>query len=888
MTFKTALSLSFNNLRTKKARTFLVAAAGSIGIIGIALVSSLSHGATAYINEMEKQAMGSYPLQITSLGYDFTSMMSSAEEEAETEDDTDDNTVKVAKTLTSAMSEAKDNDLASLKTYLESGESGIEDCASDIEYLYDAEPMIYQVKGSSVWKVSPSETGGTATLFSTSTNSSDFYQLPENRSLYENDYELKKGHWPENENEAVLVLSSSGRITDAMLYELGILDYGDYESIMEAIENNESYEVGDYDSSYTYEQLLGCSWKVLSASDLYSYDESVGVYTDKSSDTAYLREKTDEGIPLTVVGIVELSDDIETGTLSTGIAYSKALTEAVMKRAEESDAVKAQTADPQTNVLTGKAFDAEETGLDLTDLISVNEDALSSLSAPDLELSNVDLSSLMDMNTLQAALPDVSPDTLNTLLQSVTVSVDTDAVNQLIHTLWTDYTDENSDVIHAYTDSLSQYLQSERARKIISTYFSEALKDGSLSQTALENTASELIRAFADYSSRQSDPSAAETNMNAWLSSEEGKNAVQKVSDTLIQGIQNTVLSEDRLPSLFNDLQTDWQAYAEENGILSEENLRTSLSDYLQKEEVQKQIRDTLSESIDTEALSSSLTSLLQDTANTYASAYTAQLNSVINTVIQQYSAQIQNAMNSYTLDEDSLSSLFTVKMNEEDLQSLLTSMFASTQSSYESNLAAFGYADLSSPSEIDIYPKDFNARSSVRDILDAYNDDMKDRGETDKVIVYSDLVASMLKSVTDIINTISYILIAFVAISLVVSSIMIGVITYISVLERRKEIGILRALGASKHNVAEVFNAETFITGALSGGMGVAAAVLLCFPLNIVIHHIAETDQINASLPVSYGIVLILLSIFLTVLAGLIPSRKAAKSDPVAALRSE
>lgn len=203
-------------------------------------------------------------------------------------------------------------------------------------------------------------------------------------------------------------------------------------------------------------------------------------------------------------------------------------------------------------------------------------------------------------------------------------------------------------------------------------------------------------------------------------------------------------------------------------------------------------------------------------------------------------------------------------------------------------NLQKLGYVDFSQPMGIDIYPKDFESKEKVLEILDGYNSRMEAQGRDEQVISYTDMVGTLMSSVTDIIDIISYVLIAFVAISLVVSSIMIGVITYISVLERKKEIGILRAIGASKRNVSQVFNAETFIIGLCAGLLGVILTLLILIPGNALIHHLAGTTDINAVLPVGYAIILIMISVGLTLLGGLIPSRKAAKNDPVTALRVE
>ena len=246
---------------------------------------------------------------------------------------------------------------------------------------------------------------------------------------------------------------------------------------------------------------------------------------------------------------------------------------------------------------------------------------------------------------------------------------------------------------------------------------------------------------------------------------------------------------------------------------------------------------------------------------------------------------QLEAAMH---IDGEAFADAFQFNLSGDQLTELMMSMNAAADATLEDNLEALGYADFDAPSQIDIYPKDFESKDGIVSILNDYNSRMEEEGKEEQVISYTDMVGSLMSSVTEIINIISYVLIAFVAISLVVSSIMIGVITYISVLERRKEIGILRAIGASKRNVSQVFNAETFIIGACAGLLGIGATLLLLIPGNAAIHYFAGTDEISGRLPVSGALILIALSIVLTLISGLLPSRKAAKSDPVTALRVE
>ena len=247
-----------------------------------------------------------------------------------------------------------------------------------------------------------------------------------------------------------------------------------------------------------------------------------------------------------------------------------------------------------------------------------------------------------------------------------------------------------------------------------------------------------------------------------------------------------------------------------------------------------------------------------------------------------------ENLQNAFSIDADAFTGAFDISMDGEELTELMMSMGNTGSTTYDSNLQKLGYADKAEPSGISIYPKNFESKEQIVHLLDDYNSKMEREGKDEQVISYTDMVGTLMSSVTDIVDIISYVLIAFVAISLVVSSIMIGVITYISVLERKKEIGILRAIGASKRNVSQVFNAETVIIGLCAGLIGIGLSLLLLIPGNMIIHAVADNNKINAFLPVLPAIVLILLSIGLTLLGGIIPSRKAAKSDPVTALRTE
>ena len=323
------------------------------------------------------------------------------------------------------------------------------------------------------------------------------------------------------------------------------------------------------------------------------------------------------------------------------------------------------------------------------------------------------------------------------------------------------------------------------------------------------------------------------------------------------------------MQKIMKNVADDFSDYAKEDINSFTLGLQSSMMNYLNSQDSKQVINQFINKAIKDNHLDAQL--------NTIMSGY-------MQTVTKQMSTSLSQA---FTFNPDVFKQAIKMNRDGADMTELLKSMMNTEQSSYDNNMKKFGYCSFDDPSSISIYPQDFEKKQSVLDYLDHYNEKMKKIDE-DKVITYTDVVGTLMSSVTDIVDVISYVLIAFVGISLVVSSIMIGVITYISVLERKKEIGILRAIGASKHNISQVFNAETFIVGLLSGLMGIGITLILLIPTNIIIHNVSNQASINAMLPVSGAIILILLSIGLTLLGGLIPSRKAAKEDPVKALRTD
>ena len=626
MKFFTALRLSLNNLMTKKGRTLLTSFAGSIGIIGIALILSISNGVQSYINRVEEDTLSSYPITIDESTVDISSMMESlmgeTEENTETHEDGKIYSRDIMNDMISTLSsKVTNNNLEALKNYIENENSTIKDNASAIKYNYNLNINLYKEDTSNgVVRVNPStvmnalgmedmmaaqESSPMNSMFGSSmtsmSNTDVWEEMLDNEELLHSQYDLVAGSWPTNYNEVVLIVNENNEISDYTLYALGLKDQKELEEKWNKVQNGETVEESET-TSYTYDQLLDLSFKLVLNSDYYEKEN--GLWVDKSDDEDYMKELLNNCENINVVGIIKQNEQSVATGMSGGIGYTKDLKEYVINKTNEAEIVKEQKDNPDINVFTGLAF-------------------------PDEDAKTFDYSQLSDEQRAQLAM-----------------------------------------------------LSAEQLAEVMETY---------------------------------------SNNANA----------------------------------------------------------------------------------------------------------------------------------------------------------------------SYDGNLELLGAVDLDKPSSISIYPKDFDAKDVITQEIDNYNQKQRDDGKEENVINYTDLIGIMMSSVSQIIDTISYVLIAFVAISLVVSSIMIGIITYISVLERTKEIGILRAIGASKKDISRVFNAETFIVGLIAGILGIGITILLNIPITKAIYAVTGVS-VTVSLPVVGGIILVLISMILTIIAGLIPAKMASKKDPVEALRTE
>ena len=684
MGFLTALSLSKNNLLTKKGRTFLTSFAGSIGIIGIALILSLSNGVQEYINSVERSTLASYPVQLDSETVNYTEMMTTMMDahSSKENEERDPNRIYTNDMSTSMMksmlSEVKQNDLTSFM-YEFKNDSEIMDSVREIKYSYDSKLYVYTHDlNDNLIRVNPStimqtamggetaqsvegmwNTASTLTGMDMSSRVNCFEQLLSNDVTAEN-YETLAGRLPENYDEVVVIVSDKNEISNLTLYTLGLLDQQELADMMEHVMKGESWESQSTKESFSYDDLLGMKFTMLTAPEMYQKNDKGG-YDDMSGDKDYMENALKNGTELKVVGIIKPSGDSIISTSSMGgIGYTAALTEYMINKTNNSDLVKLQKDNPDTDIFTGIKFPQKD--------------------------------------------------------------------------------------------------------------------------------------------EKPQEPMTQEE-------------AMQKLTE---------LMSSEQLAQIF----------------------QTVLQTLTPEQQAQ----------------------------------------------VLQVPQEQQFAKMSEFAEPTKLSGAFMSAITAEQMQMFqeMTKEPETTEATYEKNMEKLGEADLAKPSGIYIYAKDFDGKEKISQFISDYNQRMSEEDKEDKEINYTDYVGMMISSVSDIINAISYILIAFVAISLVVSSIMIGIITYISVLERTKEIGILRAIGASKGNISSVFNAETLIVGFTAGVIGILVTVLLNIPINALIVKLTGINNISSSLPPVAGLILVGISMILTLIAGLVPARIAAKKDPVIALRTE
>jgi ABC-type lipoprotein export system ATPase subunit/ABC-type antimicrobial peptide transport system permease subunit len=922
MSFFTALALSFNNLWTKKTRTILVAFAGSIGIIGIALILSMSNGVNTYIDRIEAQTLSQYPLSIERSSVSFISMMMVS---TDTWEPAGEGEITEVPSVGQILSTVQTNDLVSLKEYFDSDKTNIYELTNGVEYTYGIAPQIFRYnKGTKEYRqVNPNNDFASMGLSSSSVFSSAysmnvFFEMPENESLYINQYDIKDGRWPENSQEAVLVLTQNGAVTDYIIYAFGLRDTEELDKMIRDFSNGLEVVTDQEYYTWHYEDFMGTTFKVVPAYEFYKYDETNKIYTDMRNDKEYMRGLLKDAQDLKIVGIVQPKEGEDIWMLDSGIYYGKNLVEELRDSAENADIVKAQLADREVNVLTGVRFDEEESDFDMSKLFSIDEEKIQNAFKFDESKITIDEEAFGDMSGVDLsgafgnAMPELSSDDLMSLLDGVELKIDFEALGNGMSGLFVDYmayASENPSTDYAkLPDAIAQFISSPEGSAIIREQLSRIIREsgitnidrniiGEAGEAISDGFVKYVIANYGVEAIADIDQATYSQYFREYLESEEGQRILDEQTQAIITEITDKVeITPENAQDIANAILDGYSKYATKNNLPDPKLLQKSLTDYLGTERAMNIIMYTVTTAVNvdeiTSAVMSNVSGIMTDITGQIAVGIENALTMVIERIAYNMTSALQSTFEDFgsalTIDQDAFAEAFNINMGENELQSFMSEFMTGGASSAEGNLSAFGYCDKEDLQSITIYPKDFESKDEITTILKDYNKMVEDAGEEDKSIVYTDIVGALMKSVTKIINTISYVLIAFVAISLVVSSIMIGVITYISVLERRKEIGILRAMGASKNNVAQVFNAETMITGFLAGLFGVIISLILLIPINALIHKLAESTDVSAIMPWQAAIILVVLSIFLTLIGGLIPSRSASRQDPVTALRTE
>ena len=858
MSIFTAFALSFNNLLTKKARTLLTSFAGSIGIIGIALILSLSTGFQNYIDKIQEDTLTSYPLTITSETADTTSMLLSMV--SERGESTGKDTVRERQYISNMFSKIGTNDLTSFKKYLEKNENKVDEMVNLVDYQYSVSPMIFTIDcNEEVTQLNPSTMmasmmGTSSPMMSMSSMSSSvFAEMLDDPDTIHSQYDVLAGRWPKKYDEVILVLPEPNGMPDLLVYSLGLRDDKELIDMVSKIMAGEKVEETNEPLEWTYEELLDLQLRLVNPTDKYKYNETYKVYEDMSTDASYMQKVYDEALELKIVGVVCAKEGNSTGSLMSGVSYTKELTEYVIEQASESEIVKKQLADREVDVFSGKRFDDEsqDAGLDFQDMISVDTEMLSS--AFGTTVSEKDIS-----NMTEGYIGEIS--------KAITAD-NTNAKKAVSDTFITFATNMLNEYITANANPTTgiAMIQMSQVDGVVNAFMAKES-----SQQALANLEAAYLVPKATYQA---------------MYTEFLKGMLQGV--ITIQNVQKPENNQGGTAGSMTPGGGNSGATGDTAGTVQEIQTREGVQPGGSGQDMTAMLHQAAVEQIVVGVVSQEAIATAIDQLATGMTEAVMQ-KTILSKVGELSGKLVSTIATSFNVDQEKIAGAFKFDMTEEEIARLMQTMTASSvEKNADTNLLSLGYQEIDKPTSISFYFKDFEAKERFLDFLDGYNDKME-KEDDEKVIKYTDLTGILMSSVKTIVDSVSYVLIAFVSISLIVSSIMIGIITYISVLERTKEIGVLRAIGASKKNISSIFNAETFIVGLCAGLLGIGVTASLVPPINYIIHSLTGNMDINAVLPIRAAIVLVILSIILTLIGGLIPSRQAAKKDPVLALRSE
>lgn len=843
MSFVTALGLSARNLMTKKGRTAMTAFAGSIGIIGIAAILALSNGVNGYIKKVEEDTLSSYPLTISKQDYDLSSMMggqgAADDDSPENADSSDDSAggkaqgtdkIPVVTAVKDMFASVKSNDMTSFKAWLDAGGDGIDKEVNAIQYGYGVTPVVYRAG---------------------------------------------KG----DEKPVRLVPNA---MTEAMSGGASSAATVSMDSMGTSVFNEMIDDQSLLDSQY---DVVAGHWPT-SANEavmVLSSRGTVGDYTLYSIGALDINELND-----LVNSAMTADGEVETPETAADFTYDDALS-TTFKVLSPADAYRKNE---ETGMWTDMSGDTDFMAAKVADGIDVrivgvvrpNETANASALTPGIAYTHALTRQLMER------------------------AADSQIVQeQLAHPETDVFTGKTFDELQGEAkqgvDLGSMFSVDEAALKSAFSFDASALSgaagDGiDLSGVDLSGLDIDLSGVgkdidFGDIMAKAPAPDFSGIFDGLELTPEQMQQVgtlANQLFESFLQSDQFRALSPDDLKDA-SKLAAAFSAYLESDtaaqqilaqlkalgGDALAERLQQAMTDY-----VQKQLAPYLQQAMD---------QVMKSISDQIAATVSAQLKvgaeGLMGQMATQMSSSFANLASAMRVDASAFAHAIHFNMDAEDLSSLMMSYAKASKLTYDNNLTTLGYADEADPISVKIFPRDFEAKERVLDHIDAYNKQVKAAGHDEQAISYTDYMGIIMGSVTDIVNTISLVLIAFVSISLVVSSIMIGIITYISVLERKKEIGILRAIGASKRNVANVFNAETFIEGLIAGVFAIVVVVAVSFPVNAWALAAKQVPNLM-SLPVQDALVLIAISVLLTVVAGLLPARSASKKDPVEALRSE
>ena len=829
MSYLTALGLSFNNLMTKKGRTVLVAFAGSIGIIGIALILALSTGFQNYIDKLQEDTLSSYPLTITRDTADMTSMLLSMVGDSENVAEGD--MVVEQQYVASMFSNVSTNDLKSFMEQVNNNKKRLDKDISLIKYSYSVDPMIYtKTLEGKIVKVNPNSMftstmggNGIANLYSSYT--SVFTQLLDDYDALNEQYEVIAGAWPQKYNEMVLVLPSKNAIPDMLVYFLGLRDIDELYDMVTKLMSGERVTEKNEPLELSYDDLMNIEFKLVNPADMYKYNSKYKIYENMENDDEYVKKLFNNGMKLKISGIVVAKEGTSSLALQPGVSYRGDLIEHIINESKNKAIVKQQLANKNVDVFTGKDFDEldkETTEIDFEDMITIDEKMLESAFNIKIDQKQMQNTTTNYMNKISDSITtDTKPayNDYEMVLGTFATRILEDYVANPKQTIAVNPMDPTQTMPMLYQSDVpsvvSEFLKKDDSQKLMKELEKNYVIPASIHENTFNTILSGYLNGYITASMQQ----------NPGLATEENPGAI--VVEAAIAPTQSAFMSQ---AMIVGTMQT----------------MSVQMTESVMKKDI--------------------LTNVGNLTQNLMGSV-----------------------ANAFDVNPEKIAAAFKFDLSEEELERIMSAMMKTNEKkSAVSNLSQLGYQNIDEPTNVSFYFKDFEGKERFIEFIDEYNNKAESKKEDDKVIRYTDLTGILMSSVKTIVNSVTYVLIAFVSISLVVSSIMIGIITYISVFERTKEIGILRAIGASKGNISSIFNAETFIIGLLSGAFGIGVTVSLIPLINYVIHEVTGNFDINAVLPFNSGIALVILSVILTIIGGLIPAKSASKKDPVVALRTE